>query len=93
MLFSVKFVYAAVYDFSHIFEVDFHDSFKNFRVNLAEFQSSLMELKVTCSSTEEGRGTEPRLQIDKQDEECHLLQLAFLVPGDVYELMLQQGKL
>ena len=74
--------------FSHIFEVDFHDSFKNFRVNLAEFQSSLMELKVTCSSTEEGRGTEPRLQVDKQDEECHLL-----VPGDVYELMLQQGKL
>ena len=42
-------------------------------------------------SKQHWRGTKPRHH--KQDEKCHLLQLAFFAPGDVLKLMSQESKL
>ena len=58
----------------------------------AELGEPLMKEVIACS-TEQGRGSKPTLQVDKDDEECHLLQLFLLVPRDVRKLVHQKGQL
>ena len=51
-----------------------------------------VEFKVIFCCFEEGVGTKPGLQVREHNEECHLFNLSFLLPVEVRELVLQQGK-
>ena len=52
-------------------------------------EESPMKEQVVVRSTEQGGESEPGLQVDGEDAECHLFQLSLLVPMDVRELVLE----
>ena len=62
-------------------------------VYFTELPEAAVEVEVIARCFEEGGATKPGLQVVKHNEEDHLLNLAFLLPDEVRELVLQQGKL
>ena len=58
-------------------------------VELVELEKSPMKEEVVVSSAEQGGGSEPGLQVDEEDEECHLFQFSLLLPRGFRELMLE----